>query len=89
MNSFIKDPDAILDYGFDWSNWLASGEEISSSEWEVPSGITKDNDVSSTTATTIWLSGGTVGEEYTITNRIVTTGGRTEDRSLKIVVKDR
>ena len=29
--SFRKDPDAILDYGFDWSEWLASGEIIASS----------------------------------------------------------
>src|SRR5690625_743986 len=27
-----KDPDAILDYGFDWSGWLAAGESIASHE---------------------------------------------------------
>src|SRR5690625_7788569 len=30
-----KDPDAILDYGFDWSGWLAAGESIASHEIKI------------------------------------------------------
>ena len=36
-----KDPDAVLDYGFDWSAWLEAGDTIVTSEWIVPEGITK------------------------------------------------
>ena len=30
---FIKDPDAVLDYQADWSDWLGD-DTISSSSWE-------------------------------------------------------
>lgn len=86
---FTKDPDAVLDYGFDWSSWLASGETISTSTWTVDSGITKDSDTSTTTTTTAWLSGGTAGVSYLAVNRVVTSHGRTEDRTIRINVRNR
>jgi len=30
MSIFSKDPDAVLDYSFDWSAWLGGSETISS-----------------------------------------------------------
>ncbi len=83
---FLKDPDAVLDYQINWAAWLGT-DTISSSTWTVPTGITKNSDTNSTTTTTIWLRGGTAGTEYTLTNRIVTAGGRTADRSIVIVVR--
>jgi hypothetical protein len=84
-----KDPNAVLDYVIDWgSKWLEAGDEISTSIWTVPTGITKDSDSKTTTTTTIWLSGGTDGESYDIVNRIVTTGGRTDDRTITIIVRE-
>lgn len=85
---FAKDPEAVLDYAVDWSRWLA-GDEIVTSEWTVPSGLTKVSDSKTTTKATVWLSGGTVGQSYTVTNRITTTGGRTEERSFTIRVEER
>lgn len=87
----IKDPGAKLDYGFDWSEWLATDEIISTSTWTVPSGITKVTDTKSTTGTIIWLSGGTAGESYRLVNRIVTNAGtpRTDERSMDIRVEQR
>ena len=85
----IKDPDAVLDYGLDWSNWLASGETISSSSWVVETGLTKDSSSNTTTTTTVWLSGGTAGRTYRITNSIVTSAAREDDRSLLIKVQER
>jgi hypothetical protein len=38
---------------------------------------------------TIWLKGGTLGTEYTVTNKIVTTAGRTDERSFTITIEDR
>ena len=87
-SSFLKDPDAVLDYKIDWSDWLGS-DTISESSWTVPSGIMKDSDSKTSTSATIWLSGGTDGEEYTVTNHIVTASGREEDRSITIVCKER
>jgi len=84
-----KDPDGVVDYQFDWSDWLASGETISTSAWIVPTGITEDSDSNTTTTTTIWLSGGTAGALHEITNRIVTNSSRTEDRTMRILVKEK
>jgi hypothetical protein len=89
MSNYLHDPNAKLDYGFDWSSWLASGETILTSTWTVESGLTKVSDNNSTTATTIWVKGGTAGESYIITNHITTSAGREDDRSHVIKVKDR
>ena len=56
-NTFLKDPDATLDYAFDWSGWLQSGETISSYAITVDSGITKESDSQSSGVVTVWLSG--------------------------------
>ncbi len=86
--SFIHDPDAVLDYEIDWSAWLGT-DTISSSTWTVPSGLTEDSSTNTTTTATIWLSGGTEGTRYEVVNHIVTAGGREEDRTIQIVVRER
>ena len=88
--TFTKDPDAVLDYSVDWSAWLA-GDEISSSEWLLEQGavIEKVTGTSTTTKTTVWLRGGQAGTTYLVTNRIVTTGGRTDDRTISVKVEER
>jgi hypothetical protein len=82
----FKDPDEVLDYEIDWSDRL-DGDTISSSDWEIEAGITEGSTSNTTTVTKIWLSGGTIGEKYVLTNRIVTAGGRTMDQSTRIAVK--
>lgn len=89
MSYFKKDPNAILDYGFNWASWLVTGETITTSTWTVPTGITQYDTGRSNTVTTIWLSGGTVGGEYDIVNHIVTSDGREEDRTLTVAVMER
>jgi hypothetical protein len=86
--TFTKDPNAVLDYTVDWTRWLA-GDQIATSQWLVPTGVTKMADSKTTSSATVWLSGGTAGQSYTVTNRITTTGGRTEDRSFTIRVEER
>lgn len=87
--TFTKDPNAVLDYSIDWgTNYLESSDTISTSAWTVPTGITKDSDTKSGTKTTIWLSGGSAGESYELVNRIVTNDGRTDDRSIRINVRE-
>lgn len=84
----FKDPNEVLDYSVDWSARLGS-DTISASTWVVPSGITKNSDSNTTTATTIWLSGGTEGDSYSLVNRVVTAGGRTFDQTIKLKVKSK
>jgi len=82
-----KDPDAVLDYTIDWDdNVLVTGETISTSTWTVPTGITKDSDTKTNGTATITLSGGTAGEEYILTNKIVTSASRTYEKSIIVPV---
>ena len=89
IQSFRKDPDSVLDYGIDWSTWLSSGETISTSTWTVPTGKTEDSDSKGDTSTLIWLSGGTAGTTYELTNKITTSDNRTVERSIEIIVEQR
>jgi hypothetical protein len=91
MTDFIKDPNAVLDYGFDWSDWLQAGEVITSSTWINPDSITINSNAYLSETTVVWVSGGTAGKSYRLTNRIVTNNSpaRTEDRTLLIEVQER
>lgn len=83
-----KDPDEVLDYQIDWSARL-DDDTIDTSTWIVPDGIVGDDESNTDTATTIWLSGGTLGTTYDIVNRIETDGGRTMDQTARIKIKVR
>lgn len=88
MATYKKGDQERLDYGFDWSDVMtAEGVEISASEWAVPAGITNEDEGSSSTATSITLSGGTIGEAYLITNQVTTTAPvKIFERSFYVVV---
>jgi hypothetical protein len=83
-----KDPDELLDYQVDWTQPLA-GDLISTSTWIVPDGIEAGQEANTTTTATIWLSGGEVGKDYSLINRITTAAGRIRDQTcvLKCRVK--
>ena len=86
--TFLKDPQAVLDYQINWATWL-SADTIATSTWTVPTGLTKASSTNTTTTATVWLSGGTADTSYNIVNTIVTAGGRTEERTLTIAVQNR
>ena len=86
-----KDPADVLDFGLDWSDQLALAnpdDTISSVTWTVPAGLTSGAQFVVGAVATIWLSGGTAGTDYTIICRMVTSGGRTLERSVKLLVKE-
>lgn len=83
-----KDPDENLDYSIDWGNALA-GDTIASSTWTVPDGVTAGLQSNTETTATIWLSGGTAGQNYVFMNRIVTAGGRTHDQTCSLRVSNK
>jgi hypothetical protein len=85
VKTFQKDPSAVLDYKIDWSAWLA-GDTIYVSAWTADAGITINSNSNSTTTATVWLSGGTAGTSYAVTNHITTAAGRQDDRSISIQV---
>jgi len=88
MLKLTKDPSANLDYVVDWTSWLGA-DTIATSTWTVTTGATLGSTSYTTTTATAWLTGGTAGRTYTLTNQITTAGGRTDQRSFLIHVLDR
>ena len=88
MISFVKDPSALLDYEFNWSSWLGS-DTIISYTVTASSGLTVVSSSASSTAVTVWLSGGTEGTAYLVTCQITTAGGRIDERSFWVSIENR
>lgn len=82
-----KDPDAVLDYQFDWSKRLETGETIASSTFISTGSITLTDETVSGAFTTFWASGGVAGEVCQVTNRITTSEGRTYDQTAKLRIR--
>jgi len=92
---FTKDPEAVLDYGIDWSSWLGA-DTISESSWSAPTPVTvpplaikEGSESHGDTATSVWLQGGVAGRSYSIVNHITTAAGREDDRELLVLVIDK
>lgn len=88
-STFIKDPDAELDYQWNWAGWLVDGDTIDTYTLSAPAGLTLGSSTNTTTAVTAWLSGGTLGAAYDVRCRIVTADGRTDDRTLRLTIRNR
>lgn len=86
---FVKDPEAILDYQWDWSAWLLTDTITGTPTITVPTGLTLSVQTNTTTTVTAFISGGTVGTTYTVECKIVTVGGRTDERSITIKIEER
>lgn len=87
MATYKKGDQEVLDYGIDWSEFLLNeGSTISTSTWIVPAGLTVISESSSGTATSLVVSGGTIGELYILVNEITTAASKTYERSIKVVI---
>lgn len=91
-----KDPNASLDYVFDWTRWLAGAKTIS--EAQILLENLSDTTPLSAGAPTIVsglkvqvrLSAGAVGDRSRVVCRITTTpGAEVDDRSAFVVIKQR
>lgn len=88
MTPFIQDPQATLDYPFDWSARLGD-DPIQTSQFVADAGIMVESDALLDAANTIvWLSGGTRNKRYAVTNHILTVGGREDDWTIYVLVKE-
>lgn len=88
---FIKEPTEQRDLAIDWKDWLVdingNALTISTSSWDVPSGINLVSDSKTSTTTLIRVTGGTWGETYELTNTITASNGESEVRSLLIRIQ--
>lgn len=84
---YTKDPDEIIDFAFNWKP-LLDGDTISISSFLLPDGLTEVSSTNTPTEAAIFVSGGSEGCTYRITHRIVTTGGRTRDQTIYVLVRE-
>lgn len=89
MKVCLHDPAAKLDYAVDWTGWLREGETITASTWNAPDGLTTSLPGHADGIATIWVTGGTIGTSYRLTNHITTSEGREDERSITVVATDR
>ena len=85
----LKDPSAVLDYVFDWTEWLATVETITDYTITADTGITVDSSTEDDGIVTVWLSGGTAGINYKVACLVETSAGRTDERTIWIKVVER
>ena len=93
MSVYKIDPDAVLDFQFDWSDWLDDDTEEAISTAVIvidPTGELESTDPAvNSGVVTFWLSGGVATKHYIVSCKITTTGSREDERSMIINCFDR
>lgn len=93
MSYYLKDPGAAIDYRIDWSAGYLAGQTIAESRWSVTpaeeGGLLASSGEEGPGQTTATLSGGVAGHVYRVTNRIMLTDGRADERTLTLRVEER
>lgn len=88
--AFKKDPQATLDYTFDWGPWLAPiADTIATVTWTTSGTLTKTSQSNTSTTATAFVSGGTLDSTETLACRITTNGGRTDERTIQLKIVNR
>lgn len=83
-----KDPDASLDYTFDWTPFLTRlSDSIASVSYVLTGGLVQTRISNTSTQARSYVSGGTLGTIATITCRITTLAGRVDDRSINLKIE--
>lgn len=86
MTVHLHDPDAVLDYTWDWSSWLNDGATIDTGSVTVDSGLTvSSTTTTATTVTAVLSTDGTLGRRNA-TCHITTTDGLTQDWTIELFV---
>lgn len=82
--------DGTNDGGADDTGWL-QGRTIATSTWALPSGPDGGTESKTGTVATIMVSGGTLNQDYTLVNRVVTSDSPalTDERSIIIQIRER
>lgn len=89
--TIIKDPDATLDYGWDFTDVLDSGDTIQSVVFtpDSISGLSVVRQSINGSIAYVWLTGGNVGTTGSVVCEYTTAQGRTDDRTLYFKISER
>lgn len=82
----VHDKDAKLDYGWDWTLWLAAGETISNYTVTGPTGFTIDPPQQQGDTIVAYVQTSVSG---LLTCHVTTNNGRQDDRSVFLLVQER
>lgn len=86
----IKDPNAVLDFPISFADWLADiSDTYQSHAITVTGGLVCDSSSQAAGVIVPILSGGTLGETASFSIRIITAGGRTDDRTFYLKITER
>ncbi len=89
LGKFTKQPADVLDYDFDYSDWLADrADTISSHTVVAEAGLAVVESIAINGVVKVFLSGGVDGGSYKVTCTAITTGGRTKQAEITIKVKE-
>lgn len=90
-----KDPEAQLFYTFDWSQWLTTGDSISTAVYTVtarvndPDPLVKVSSGIQGSNTYVELKDGQAGKSYTVSVKVTTADGLIDSRYFKVKVQAR
>lgn len=85
----FKGAASVLDYPFDWRDWLANESDSIGSQECTAVGVVLDSSSHAGGIVTPWVSGGTAGTTATITCKITTVDDRVETRTYRLKIIDR
>lgn len=88
----IKDPNATLDYTFEWADELRAPATLASATCLVSpndGSLALVQQANNSTAHTVRLTGGKRGKQYRVTSRMTDTAGRSDDRTLLVTIEER
>lgn len=89
LETFQKNPYDVIDYDFDFGNWLASrgGDSIAAFSVTGQSGLTVGTtQLLGTSIVRAFIGGGTSGQSYQVSCQITTAGGRAKQAKIQLFV---
>lgn len=90
-NNYVKTPSGLLDYTWDWTDWLAAiSDTIDTATVAVPAGLTAVGEaVVDNGYVTQEVSGGTLNVTYTMVCQVKTEGGLIDERNIYLKIANR
>lgn len=88
LGRYVKQPDEILDYDVDYTDWFSNRTDTPTSHAVVAeTGITLVSSALTGKVVKTILSGGIDGEQYKITTRLTTSSGMVKEADFMVRVK--
>jgi hypothetical protein len=92
VSYYLKDPQSRVDYSIDWTGYL-DGQAIESSSWSIvpeeSGGLTVDEQSRDLVRTAATIAGGQTGRVYSVSNKVILSDGRSDERSITLRVEQR